>query len=186
MLQGGAAPSPTRGQSRIDAEAGTLDHRTGRIEQTFRQELRKCQFEHGRADCGKEACTSDHIAAGDGEDVGRIEVVVLIPLVTVHDGDVPFEPPAKYVGAQPIHLLQKNLMLDKSVGRDRKNLHPYLRVNFVWRDQDHHKPRLAICRSAEADSRESGSRGGNRANMGVQNRPDSLQICSFPCIYLLG
>ncbi|KVK61166.1 hypothetical protein L907_21970 [Agrobacterium sp. C13] len=92
----------------------------------------ECQLQHGWANRRKKARASDNlVAAGDGEDVSRIQVVVLIPLVTICDGDIPFEPPAEYLSAQPVHLFEKSLMLDISVGRDGENLHPYLRVNFV-------------------------------------------------------
>lgn len=128
------------------------------MERTIGEQLREGPFQHGWAGRGKEArAAHDLISAEGGEDVGRVHIVVLIPLATIRDGDVPFEPPAKDVGAQLMHLLQKILMLDISVGRDCKNLHSYLRLNFVRRDEDHLNPPLAICRSAEGDSLAGGS-----------------------------
>lgn len=82
------ASSPACRQSRMDAEARALDHPVGRLEQTICQQLRKCLFQHARIDAGKKTCAADDRLTADGrEDVGRVQIIVLIPFAGINDGN---------------------------------------------------------------------------------------------------
>jgi len=122
------APSPTRLEICIDAEARALDHTRRNLATPFPQQLGEGLPKHGRSDRRKKAdAAGNPVSRVDLQDVDWPEPVVLVAFLLGRDLHVPTQAGPEDLSTQTVHLRQQAAMALLEVWRNDENAHDPLR-----------------------------------------------------------